>query len=62
MDIKELKRKKTERRIYKLIWEKDTLSPNDSNTKQNLLVAFVIISFSNNKIDDTICKQKKGDL
>lgn len=37
------------------------MSPNDSNTKQNILVAFIIISYSNNKIDDANIR-KKGDL
>lgn len=37
-----------------------TLSPNDSYTKQNILVSFIIICFSNDNINDANVRKKKG--
>lgn len=60
MDIHELRRKKSNKRRIGKLFVRKTLSPNDSYTKQNILVSFIIICFSNDNINDANVRKKKG--
>lgn len=60
MNIQELRRKKSNKRRTGKLFVRKTLSPNDSYTKQNILVSFIIICFSNDNINDANVRKKKG--